>query len=239
MTCSFCLREPTAAQCERVDLTDQSAVEFDPVCHRYTTKETVSFKYRIGCRFADLPLLPAFPADIFTYAIWRPGVWAVSAAGLASVNWTAQFKVFDWLVLSDLSAAAVADGLTVAQLSGDEDVVFAVDFSRLQSSHLVGGRMYAEVGFAAATVQGINESATSTRDRVFVDFADLADLSQYPPAGAAARSAAERGEHFWQDEEGKESEGRAFFGDTTPLAVAITFGIVAVTMLVGWMVRAG
>lgn len=141
-------------------------------------------------------------------------------------------QVFNWQRLSDESATVYAADLSPAQLAGQADVSFAVDFSRLSPHHLVGARAYAEAGFTAAATLRLTLSAASVRDRVFVDFSDLADLSQYPPAGVAAR----RAQSPPAEEAAEGSLWSAVFGESTALAAAITAGVVAATMLFAWAV---
>jgi hypothetical protein len=220
VTCQFRLRSPDASACEHVDENDPSEVDSDPVCHRRLSTDKVAFSYRIACAFDGGYV--ATP-DNFTYAVSTANGWLMSQAQYDRQNWTAQLKVFNWLRISDMSAAVNAS-LSPAQLAGLEDVSFSVDLSRLSSQHLVGGRAYAEVGFTQATLSRMNLSPTSVRDRLFVDLTDLADLSAYPPAGVAARAArAVRAEEttVWS----------FFFGETTAMAALITAGVVAVSAL--------
>lgn len=148
--------------------------------------------------------------------------------------------MFNWRSISDLSVAPVVN-LSVAQLAGNEDIVFSLNFARLNASaHLYGGRCYAEVcsfpivlfcrviggaqkykyikvGFTLETVALNNVSDRSFRDRLFVDFVNLADLSLYPEAGQPARAAV--------SDENEESRGRSFF---IPLVVAACVGLASI-----------
>ncbi len=232
VACQFRLRSPGAAGCERVDDSDAGAVDADPGCHRHASSETVAFAYRVVCAFEG-GFRAATAGDNFSYVATSADGWALSQALYESQNWTAQLKVFNWQRLSDLSAAVVSPPLSPAQLAGQEDVAFALDLSQLAPRHLVGGRVYAEVGFTEATLRGMTLSPASVRDRLFVDLTNLADLSQYPPAGgAAAGRAAVRAAQ--EEEEQERGLWSFFFGETTAAAAAVTVGVVAVTMLFAW-----
>jgi hypothetical protein len=89
--CFFRLVAP-AKRCERVDPNDQSSVDADPVCHRYGTSDTVDFRYRLNCSFADKPANISSSAGGFPYSIFNSSaLWAVSSA--RSTDWVAQCKV--------------------------------------------------------------------------------------------------------------------------------------------------
>lgn len=69
------------------------------------------------------------------------------------------------------------------------------------------------------TVALNNVSDRSFRDRLFVDFVNLADLSLYPEAGQPARAA------VLSPDENEESRGRSFF---IPLVVAACVGLASI-----------
>ncbi len=88
--CFFRLVSPVP-RCEAVDLKDQRAVDVDPVCHRYRTTDSVSFRYRLNCSFTEAVNLTT--TSNFSYAILDSASnWALSTSRASS--WVAQLKVF-------------------------------------------------------------------------------------------------------------------------------------------------
>jgi hypothetical protein len=87
--CLFALRSPTPS-CEYVNPSDESAVDFDPVCHRFRTSDAVTFGYRMNCSLAASVNVTS--GGNFSYAIFNQSAnWALSSS--RANNWTAQLKV--------------------------------------------------------------------------------------------------------------------------------------------------
>lgn len=227
-SCRFLLKSP-APQCERIDESDQDMVDVDPVCHRYKLAEGVEevFRYRLDCAFTNLTGLPVpFPGDDgFRYAVQVNSTWALSSSTFESIWWRARLKVFNWKILSDTSLAMDVN-MTELELSGEGDLEFVLDMKRLRSQHLIGGRMYAEVGFHPDTATAVSKyglAKTTRKDRLFVDFVDLADLTLYPPALGPKPTVLPRGRSQGDTEE---NNVRVMIQTVLWTAFAVTMGLI-------------
>ena len=123
--------------------------------------------------------------------------------------------------------------LTVAQLTGLEDLEFVVNFTRLvPEKHLVGRRMYAEVGLDRPTKTRTPVSTSSRNTRLFVDFTNLADLSAYPPGVSSRKRFSSEG----VDSDGDENAREKLNAQYSKKTLWVSLAVLAVSMLVGWAI---
>ena len=224
--CTFVLESPIP-NCESLNpQLNQNQVDADPVCHRYRFADQIAekFQYRLNCSFVDIPPVSNNDNndDAFQYAVRLNSTFAVSLISFTVNSWQGAFKVFNWKVLSD-SSQTILVNLSPTQLAGVDLIEFPIDFATLTNENLFGGRMYAEVGFNSL-VAPPGLSRTFWKDRLFVDFVDLADLSNYPPEGIKPSNAERRASNV--DE--REGESRNFFAI---LMVSMVAGLVVLVVI--------